>query len=274
MIIDQDRAETLAAYPFHIEPVPDNRPYFAQFLKEGTVRYLARKYGLARLPYFEIGFLVLFLTLVITAFISVVLIILPLMRVRLKTNGKKWIFLYFSGIGLGYMFIEITLIHRLGPYLGNTIYSAAMVMCLLLLFSGLGSLYSGRRKKSSFLVKWAPLIIVVLLLLMIPVLKYILISTAGLPLLLKITILSLFMAPPAFLMGIPFPAGISFIQNNKPSIPWAWGINSCLSVIGSTGAMIIIVRFGFHASLVFAAGAYLLTFAGLLGLLTGQSKFT
>ena len=80
---------------------------------------------------------------------------------------------------------------------------------------------------------------------------------AGLPL--KLLIVFLLTAPPAFLMGIPFPAGLSMVsKTNSSHIPWAWGLNGCISVIRAALATIVAVELGFTAVMLLAALAYCL----------------
>jgi hypothetical protein len=63
----------------------------------------------------------------------------------------------------------------------------------------------------------------------------------------------------AFCMGIPFPAGLSRVSRvNITLIPWAWGINGCVSVISTVLATIVAVELGFLWVTLFAALAYCL----------------
>jgi hypothetical protein len=60
------------------------------------------------------------------------------------------------------------------------------------------------------------------------------------------------------------PAGIRLLSRRAPQmIPWAWGINGALSVVGATLAIFIAMNWGFTAALASAALAYGL---GLLSL--------
>ena len=61
-------------------------------------------------------------------------------------------------------------------------------------------------------------------------------------------------------MGIPFPLGLRLLNRTHPAeVPWAWGINGCLSVVGAAIATLIAVEVGYSTLLVLAAGAYLAT---------------
>ena len=64
-------------------------------------------------------------------------------------------------------------------------------------------------------------------------------------------------APLGFCMGMPFPMALSRLSQTIPAmIPWAWGINGCLSVISTILATIISVEAGFDWVMIMAAAAY------------------
>jgi hypothetical protein len=84
-------------------------------------------------------------------------------------------------------------------------------------------------------------------------------QTIHLPLIIKLFIVLVLIAPPAFFMGMPFPAGLSKLSKlNEEAVPWAWGINGCVSVISTALATIIAVEMGFMWVMLFAAFAYCL----------------
>ena len=60
-------------------------------------------------------------------------------------------------------------------------------------------------------------------------------------------------------MGIPLPAGVRLLTMKRPSlIPWAWGINGALSVLGATLAVFVAMNWGFSVTLLAGAVSYLL----------------
>ena len=62
---------------------------------------------------------------------------------------------------------------------------------------------------------------------------------------------------PAVFMGMPFPMGLKMLDGiSKSLVPWAWGINGCVSVISAALAAIIALEMGFSAVLLFGALAY------------------
>lgn len=59
-------------------------------------------------------------------------------------------------------------------------------------------------------------------------------------------------------MGMPFPLGLRLLkQVRHADVPWAWGVNSCLSVVGAAIATIIAVEAGYSHLIFLAALAYL-----------------
>lgn len=246
-----------AGYGFNINPATDQRPYFSQFIRWKSMWRLADEFGNRSIPFFEIGYLLLVITLIQIAVVSFVLVLLPLFRRGWKGKDKAGVLLYFGGIGLGYMFVEMVFIQHFMLYFGHPVYAAAAVITALLLFSGLGSFMAGRvsgKRRSLLFIMSA---IVVLLFLYAVVLMPLLQQTmhAGLPV--KLLIVLLLMAPLAFCMGVPFPAGLSRLAHTGPTeIPWAWGLNGCISVISAVLATLIAVEAGSATVLWLAALAY------------------
>jgi hypothetical protein len=84
-------------------------------------------------------------------------------------------------------------------------------------------------------------------------------TTLPLAMPLRTALAVLVLAPAAVIMGMPFPLGLRLLnQAHRAEIPWAWGINSCLSVVGAALATLLAVEFGYSLLLLLAATAYLL----------------
>ena len=76
-------------------------------------------------------------------------------------------------------------------------------------------------------------------------------------------------APLAFLMGTPFPWGLSVLHEKAATaVPLAWAVNGFASVVSACGAVLLAMTFGFKSLLSLAAGLYAV--AGLLSLLTAR----
>jgi hypothetical protein len=79
----------------------------------------------------------------------------------------------------------------------------------------------------------------------------------------RILIAALVIAPPSFFMGIPYPNGLDSLQETKPHLlPWAWGMNGGLSLVGSAMARLVSVASGFPVLLKVGIAVYLMV--GLL----------
>ena len=51
---------------------------------------------------------------------------------------------------------------------------------------------------------------------------------------------------PSLIMGTPFPLGLRMqAGKNENNVPWAWGINGCVSVISAAFAALLSVEAGF-----------------------------
>lgn len=67
------------------------------------------------------------------------------------------------------------------------------------------------------------------------------------------------LVPISFLMGVRFPSGIRIINTLSSNlVPWAWGVNGCVSVISSILALMIALRIGFSWVMIVASGVYLI----------------
>lgn len=267
-ILSPSRARFIADYPFDIRPATDDRPYFSQFLRWRSIPELVKLYGARTFPFLEAGYLLVLLTLLLVTIASVILILLPLRFLRRRGGCRMGTLIYFSGLGIGYMFVEIVLIQRFLLTSGNPIQAAAVVISGMLVFSGVGSLLSARliggRRRALTLLFLIILIILAYVLFLTPLLQ----ATAALPSAARVVLSLLIIAPAALLMGMPFPLGIRLLAGtSEHEIPWAWGVNGCLSVIGSVLAAVIAVEFGFATVMVLAALAYAMALsAGWAGL--------
>ncbi len=252
-------------YLFDIRPATDDRPYFSHHITWESIPELREMYGDDQLPYMELGFVLAGVTLVQIVLASVILIILPLFRVGWQGTRRRWTFLYFSGIGIGFMFFEMVLIQQLVRYLGQPVYATAAVLAALLLFSGIGSYHSSRfAADRGTLLKTGGIIVVLILIymvLLVPVLN----MSMSWPLVARVLNVGVLLAPPAFFMGMMFPFGLRMLSgSNETQIPWACGIDSCLSVSATALATLIALESGFGIVMGIAAVAYAVTtFAAL-----------
>jgi hypothetical protein len=155
-----------------------------------------------------------------------------------------------------------------------------VVIFLLMLSSGAGSLFS-RRWLPRAEMGWIPLLIVLILLVAeVLFLPGRLAALVGLAFPYRLLISGVFLVPLGFGMGMPFPTGLralaSFPAPEFPSeaaspdnaIEWAWAMNAAASVLGSVLAMVIAIQFGLTVTLACGAAAYLLALAVMPALRT------
>jgi hypothetical protein len=148
--------------------------------------------------------------------------------------------------------VEISLIQRFVLFLGHPTYALTVVVFLLLLSSGAGSVMARRWISSSMKVLQLLALIAVLIALYVLLLPPLLSMAVGLPFAIKLIISGAVLAPLGFLMGMPFPTGLRLVE----TVEWAWALNAAASVLGSVMAMVIAIHFGLAVTLSCAAIAY------------------
>jgi SAM-dependent methyltransferase len=266
-------------YEFDVSPVSDNSPFFFYTLKPRMLLSGAPGRGMGWKM--NIGVVVLGIVLVIAAASVLAFLILPLLLARSEArphDGGK--LLYFIAIGLGYILAEIAFIQRFVLFLGHPTYALTVVIFLMLLASGAGSMLSRHWFRDPLQVRTALVVVVALLLTYIWVLPPLLRALVGLPFLLKLMISALALVPLGLAMGMPFPSGLRALaasslaasslaasslaagsaqQDN--AIEWAWALNAASSVLGSVLAMVIAIQFGLSWTLASGALAYVLALA-------------
>ncbi|NOQ46107.1 MAG: spermidine synthase-like protein, partial [Desulfobulbaceae bacterium] len=262
MVFSPDRRQELYdGYTFNLRPVTDNRPFFSQFLRWQSMPHLIDLFGERTVPFLELGYVVVLLAFAQMAVAAGLLILLPLLRLGLPGKGgvARWTVPFFSGLGLGYMFFEVVLIHELILYFGHPVFAAAAGVGSLLIFSGVGSLLSGRFAAYRAGHSVAAALVALLLLVYIFILPFSLHHTIGLQTIWKIFFFLVLVAPPALVMGMPFPLGLGRLAcHSGNQAAWAWGINGCVSVVSAGLAAIIAVELGFSAVMLAACLAYCL----------------
>jgi spermidine synthase len=261
----EDRDAWYRAYPFDVQPPDDDRPFFGHFFKWRQAPEVLAMAGHTWQPFGGAGYLVLLALLVLALLAAGVLILLPLAARRSlglvqrerESDGRGRasgaLLGYFALLGLGYLCVEIPLLQRFILFLGHPAYAMATVLFALLLFSGLGSLFS--RRVPLWLVLILLPVLVGVYVLGLPALFA---ATLAAPLAGRLIVAVAALAPLASLMGMPFPQGLALLECRAPGlIAWAWGVNGAVSVVASILAALLALSFGFSAVLVVGAACYL-----------------
>src|SRR5205823_9055503 len=148
--------------------------------------------------------------------------------------------------------------------LGHPVYSLTVTLLSLLLGTGLGSFLSRRALETRARRAAAAACVAAALvgLLWGSALPSIIHVAIAWPLPIRLLTAVALMLPAGMLMGVPLPAGVRLLSDAEPQlIPWAWGMNGALSVVGATLAVFIAMNWGFRTTLAAAAATYLIGLA-------------
>ena len=254
------RGEDVTGGKFDISPPTDDRPFFYNNVPKArffSVFFSSKAPG-------ERHILVLRTIWVIFLAMILFLLGLPLMtragKGKVNAGLSARVGAYFAGIGVGYMVVELTMMHRMALFLGNPTYSLTVVLFIVLLSSSCGSIYAGKRKPVEKGPGW--LMPVALILLIFAVWFMAGLLTPSLPLGQggRIVLVFLLLSPPGFFMGWFMPMGLAPLAARDPGmIPWAWAVNGAASVLGSLGSLIVAMNFGYLTTLSLGALSYALT---------------
>jgi hypothetical protein len=171
---------------------------------------------------------------------------------------------YFACLGVGFMLVEISLIQRLVLYLGYPVLTLSVLLFALLLGGGFGSLISQRwgSDRARTVATFATAGVVVYGILLQLYQQPLIAATLGADIRLRSLLTILMLLPLGFALGMPFPTGLRAIgRRAEKFVPWMWGVNGLMSVVGSVGAMIIAKYFGFHTTLLAGWAIYALACA-------------
>ena len=253
-----DKQSFLDQYPFRVDPNTDNCPFFFNFLKP--------EHYVWKLPAVESSFaypVFMFKSLFVIVFLMVLItIFLPLALYSFDSSSAHFrggYILYFICLGLGFMLVEIPLIQKFILFLGQPLYAIAVILSSLLIFSGIGSLLSGRCSQDKAHNRLCTVIVALCLILAIYVygLSNIFEMFLGTLVFWRFIIAVLLIIPLGLLMGMAFPLGIRLLEQDGPSmIPWVWGINGACSVMGSIIAWGFSLNFGYNFTLWAATAVY------------------
>ena len=282
LIASNDPYTFARGYAYNVAPVTDNAPFFFFTLKPAQV--LGEKGLRAGIDWkVNLGVLVLLLVLVISLVAVLAFLVLPLIfrstfrstilkstwRGREARQSPLPLF-YFVAVGLGYILVEIAFIQRFVLFLGHPTYALTVVIFLLMISSGAGSLFSRLwlpRTNSC----WVPLVLVIVTLLAdVVFLPGRLAALVGLAFQYRLLVSGVLLIPLGFVMGMPFPTGLRALaalpapeflaaeESAENAVEWAWAMNAAASVLGSVLAMVIAIQFGLTVTLSCGAAAYLL----------------
>ncbi|MEX2410819.1 MAG: hypothetical protein WD607_05500 [Candidatus Paceibacterota bacterium] len=230
---------------YNIAPVYDDSPYFYN-LDKGIPDSFS-------------------LLLKIAIVFNLVIILIPYFvaaRKETKQNLVKLrkLLLFFISLGAGFIFLELALFQKLILYLGSPTISLSILLCSLLVGMGLGS-FSGSRFKSDdsyqrlFYFSVAILVAGVIAIFLYPV---ILESLLGKDRYIRAFITFLLILPLGFVLGIPFPTSIHILKEHQLDkyIPWMYGVNGAMTILGSVMTVVVSMLYGFTLAFMAGLGFY------------------
>ncbi len=266
LIASNDPWAFAKGYAYNVSPVSDNAPFFFFTLKASQI--LGEQGLRSGIDWkVNLGVLVLLLVLAISVVAVLAFLVLPLALKGGAARQSVLPLLYFVAVGLGYILVEIAFIQRFVLFLGHPTYALTVVIFLLMLSSGAGSLFS-RLWIPKAEMGWVPLaLVVVTLLFYVVFLPNRLAALVGFDFGYRLLVSGVLLIPLGFIMGMPFPTGLralaaspvpEFPASPDNAVEWAWAMNAAASVLGSVSAMVIAIQFGLTATLACGAAAYLL----------------
>ncbi|HUO04997.1 MAG TPA: hypothetical protein VMU16_07340 [Candidatus Binataceae bacterium] len=240
-------------YRLNVCPSTDDKPFFFdQRRLENIVSDRATISPLTIHP-----MLILLLTFVIVIALAFTAYALPLILVNGVERPPAGELSFFAAIGFGYIILEIVLIQRFVLFLGFPTYALSVVLSALLVFTGIGSLMSGRfqQPKSALMASLtiAALLIVASAATLQPLLRNLIL----LPFPMRVVVSVVIIGPFGIAMGMAMPIGLRRIKALYPTgVPYAFGVNGVASVAGAVLAMAAAINFGFTAVTILAAAFY------------------
>ncbi len=255
----------LESYPFAVEPVTDERPFFFHFFRWRQTPEVLAAVGYTWQPFGGSGYLVLLVLLAVVVVLSLALILAPLLVRRPALAGSTGLrapaFVYFGAIGLGFLLVEIPLIQMAILSLGQPSLAFAVVAALILSGAGVGSSVANRVQPSGAVSG----VVAVLAAGAAITLPALLTGTLGWPLAGRVLVLAVGVLPLAIVMGLPFPIGLGWLSRRSPGlVPWVWAVNGCASVVGGVTAAILALSLGLRTTVLVGAACYALALLAAL----------
>jgi hypothetical protein len=258
LVLAGDRGAFYESYHHDVSPTTDNRPFFFHTTKIQDQFQTA--FGRSML--FGNGLSALMTLMAISVTFVALFVVGPLLMSGNELRGTRWPrwLAYFGMLGAGFMLIEVALLQRFVLLLGHPVYSLTVTLFSVLLGTGVGSLASRRINDTALLrtIQFVLLGIVCVAILGIVALPAAIRTAISASHAARIALTVLLIAPAGVLMGMPLPAGIRLMASRDAAlVPWAWGMNGALSVIGATLAVFIAMNWGFSVTLATGAAIYL-----------------
>lgn len=276
-LLSENREDFYTNWIANVRPATDDSPFFRDFFRWESVSRLRQVFGPLWPARSEMGFLLLVMAAICTALVALILLPGPILLVRRSPDSPTrtmtlLVVLYFGALGVGFMLLEMSFIQIFTRFLGDPIVAAALVLGGFLFFAGAGSLaqpYVTNRLPAAILI--VAVTIAGIVMVDRALFPFLFEAAAGLSGPWKVVLGLCLVAPLAFLLGMPFPWGLSLTHQKAPAVvPIAWAVNGFASVVSTSVAVLLTMTYGFTALSILAASIYGL--AGGLSLLLLRSR--
>ncbi len=251
----------VAAVPEDISPVTDARPFFYD-VEKGLESKLQNVLWGAVLA-------------------CVLVLLLPLLHANARRTSDQDIpplllAFYASGLGAGFMMVEMYLLQRIGLFLGYPTLSLATTLFGILLAAGAGSLFGAQLRflRAASSLGLATVGIGLFCALYNWPLDALLRYGHGWPVGARAGLSLVLAGVPGLLLGALFPAAMR-LARGPVAVPWMWAANGFASVLGSVLAVALSMEWGAADAIRVGGGLYMLVglalFFGGRGLATTEA---
>lgn len=175
-------------------------------------------------------------------------------------RGKGSPLTYAAAIGFGYLAIETVLIHELVLFVGHPTYAITLVVLVMLLGSGLGSMRIGKLPAEGLARRLLIALAAVMALSLLQALvmpRFYDAVLVGSSIWVRCAVVGVSLLPLAYFMGMPFPLALRVMPPaGGELVPWMWALNGWMSVVATMSTVFLSRQLGFRASLVAGVLAY------------------
>jgi hypothetical protein len=263
LLASRDPHAFLREYPYDVSAVGDDRPFFFYTVQPRDLWNFIASANRGSADYkINRAVPLLFGLMGISIWATLLMLALPRLLLGHRLPKKKGVisFLwYFVFLGIAYILIQVALIQKFVLLLGTPTYALTVIVFSMLLASGAGSYFSRSLvgEQDSRLMRTlvvAAVLVMILAFSAAPLVR----AAAAWPLVAKLLLTTVAIAPAAFFMGMPFPSGLRRLERvHPPSVRWAWALNAAASVLGSAAAIFLAIYLGLRATLLAGGLCYL-----------------
>ena len=249
-VFSADPQQFIDTFPRHIAPTHDDSPYFFQFTRWTQPSIAAQT--IREPTYISQGNPLWLLGMGGYSIAMALLLLYGPFVLGIGDRGQSQTTRYFAGIGVGYVMIELALMHKLGLLLGHPMLSFSVVLASMLLSSGVGSLLSTKIKS----IRWVVGFLCICVAAIHWGLESLTYASADWHQLARIAVAVGICFPIGLVLGFPFVYGLRSIDADQ--VPWAWATNALFSVIGALAVIVVSMTVSFSAALALGLVAYLI----------------